>query len=311
MRRHVTRDSLPQEGDLSEEILLNPKFCHRAYATYRSLDPDHAARFIYLDVKSLPRTGLHFMRNSFETLLQKQFSFCEWYNEPGCCRQMPCAVTGYAIEQQDILHLRMIKSHDFDLADPVFPAKGAVRRLILLRDPVYLLTSWWALRVLFFQRDLLKRHGITQRKIDYTHDRRVIKSAYRIIDDEGVSHTRKELRAWMLKVLPYLLGFAQKWAKAIQDNPQDYKVVRYSETPQAVLDVLEQIAPQLPADARQRVEDFRINKQNVFQARSDPFVSQSESITAFLRNEADAFHAAATALKEQDQSGLLFAGSEN
>lgn len=311
MRRQTPQGTFPAVDDPSKKGQQRTRFCQPAYTTYKNLDPERQARFVYLDVKSLPRTGLHFMRNSFENLLQKQFSFCEWYYEPGCCRQMPCAVTGYATEMQDAPLLRMIKSHDLNLTDPVFLAEGPIQRLILLRDPLYLLTSWWALRVLYLQRDLLKQHGIKQGSINFAHDIHVMRAAYRIIDEEGISHTSVQLQAWLKQVSPYLLGFARKWAQAMQANPRNCRLVRYKATPQAVLEILEQMRPWLPTDTLQRIEAFRINNSNIFQTRSDPFITQSKRISDFLQNEADIFRAVASALNQQDRTGFLAAGPEN
>ena len=116
------------------EMSADPK--ERVLNVYRNLPPSRQANFRYLDVKSLPRTGLHFMRNTFQSILGDSFSFCEWYTEPGCCRQMPCAVTGFATELQDRPLVQMLKSHDFKLTDPAFPTDGPIRRTHLDTKPL-------------------------------------------------------------------------------------------------------------------------------------------------------------------------------
>ena len=135
--------------------------------------------FIYLDVKSLPRSGLHYMYDTLQGVLGPAFRFCEWYGEPGCCRQMPCALTclatpagpAQAMAQTqataDRPVLRLVKSHDLDLSDPDFAPRGALRRIVLLREPLSLLTSWWTLQILYHNAPLLAAHHIMIDKISY------------------------------------------------------------------------------------------------------------------------------------------------
>lgn len=305
MLRQVIATTLPAREPSPQGSRDPATFCQRAFDTYRSLPPERQANFVYLDVKSLPRTGLHFMRNSFESLLREHFSFCEWYTEPGCCRQMPCAVTGYATERRDIPLLRMMKSHDFDLIDPVYAPEGPIRRLVLLRDPLYLLTSWWSLQVLYLSDDLLKRHGIMKSKLNFSHGPHVVDSAYRIIDAEGEDIPVAPLHTWLEQKTPYILGFVSKWAEAAREHPQNCRIVQYRDTPEAVLQVLDHLGPCLPEDAHARIEAFRTGRNSIFKARQDPFHSKSQRIADFLRHEAESFRAAAEALCRQDRTGLL------
>lgn len=274
-------------------------------AIYRGLPAARLANFRYLDVKSLPRTGLHFMRNSFESILRDNFSFCEWYTEPGCCRQMPCAVTGYATEGQDRPMLRMVKSHDFDLADPAFPTGGPLRRLILIRDPLYLLTSWWTLQMLYLRADLLKRHGIMTDKLSFAHGPHVLRSAYRLIDAEAEMPPSQALAGWLGKQTPYVTGFVAKWqAAALADGPGT-RILRYRETPAAILDIIDEIAGQLDDAARARLVAFRDRRDSGFVARQSPFEGPSSRISAYMRENAALFLAAARTILEQDETGLL------
>ncbi|MGA0543428.1 hypothetical protein [Neotabrizicola sp. VNH66] len=303
--RKVITETLPSTGQAPSAAKKPPKFSQSALDVYSALDPARQARFIYLDVKSLPRTGLHFMRNTFESLLREHFSFCEWYNEPGCCGQMPCAVTGYATEVPEVPLLRMLKSHDFDLTDPVFPPGGPIRRLILLRDPLYLLTSWWTLHVLYLRSSLLQQNGIGTHKISFAHGPHVVRSAYRILDEEGTLPPVATLKAWLEEKTPYVLGFVDKWAEAARQHPQTCRIVPYSKTPEAVLQALEPMLPNLSPDVQARIEAFRRNQGTLFKARQDPFTSQSVKITKFLRDNAEMFRATADALTRQDRTGLL------
>ena len=97
-----------------------PRHSKEAYVFYERISRLSVNKsippFIMIDSKSLPRSGLHYMKKTFESVLSNNFSFCEWYWETGCCKKMPCALTGYAkeCERTKTSKLRMTKSHDFD-----------------------------------------------------------------------------------------------------------------------------------------------------------------------------------------------------
>ncbi len=109
----------------------------------RDAEENVAPLYIQFDTKSLPRSGLHYMKRTFSKILDEYFSFCEWYQEPGCCKKMPCTLTGYSqqVEKTQTARLRLTKSHDFALDDPVFLPMFSLRRVILVRQPLHLLTS--------------------------------------------------------------------------------------------------------------------------------------------------------------------------
>lgn len=291
--------------DTVAPLLPEEALSKRTIGIYRNLPPSRLENFRYLDVKSLPRTGLHFMRNTFESILRENFSFCEWYTEPGCCKQMPCAVTGYATEAQDRPMLRMAKSHDFDLTDPAFTPLGPIRRLILIRDPLYLLTSWWALQVLYLRAELLNRHGITKPMLSFAHGPHVVRAAYRIIDDEGEMPTTRALTKWLNRQIPYVTGFTAKWNLAVQEDGVGTRIVRYRETPDAILDMLDEIAGSFDDETRSRLETFRQQRDTVFVQRPHPFESQSTRISAFLTENARHFQEAAQEIITRDTTGLL------
>ena len=272
---------------------------------YRNLPPPRLANFRYLDVKSLPRTGLHFMRNIFDSILQTNFSFCEWYTEPGCCGQMPCAVTGFATEGQDKPMLRMLKSHDFELSDPAFATAGPVRRLIMIRNPLYLLTSWWTLQTLYFNSELLKRHGIMTTKINFAHGPHVVRSAYRIIDAEAEMPSQEVLADWLLDKIPYMTGFVAKWQEAARQDASNTRIVRYQDTPDAALGILDEIADQLDDATCARLSVFRDQRKSIFVERTSPFEGKSTRISAFMHENSAMFVQTAQSILEQDLTGLL------
>jgi hypothetical protein len=277
----------------------------KVIGVYRNLPPSRLANFRYLDVKSLPRTGLHFMRNSFGSILQGSFSFCEWYTEPGCCRQMPCVLTGYATESQDRPMLRMVKSHDFNLSDPAFPTTGPIRRLILIRDPLYVLTSWWALQTLYLRADTLKRHGILSANINFAHAPHIMRAAYGIIDAEADMPPTQSLVGWLGKQVPYVMGFTAKWHEAARRDGAGTQIVRYRETPEAIMSIVDEIATVLDDETRARLETFRLQRDTIFKERATAFDAPSTRISAYMRENSSLFLKAAQEIIDQDSTGLL------
>jgi len=105
----------PPEGVSTEiwtELLLNG--CAASEVKLPSLQ--------LVESRSLPRSGHHFLRHLLEQACGEQFSYCEGYQEPGCCRSSPCSVAAYwrYAREHNQPHLRLLKSHDFALTDATF-----------------------------------------------------------------------------------------------------------------------------------------------------------------------------------------------
>ena len=94
---------------------------------------------ILIECKSTPRSGLHFLKNTLNDFLGKNFSFCERYNEPGCCKKFPCALSCFNDEaaKNQKSHLRLAKSHDFQINDRKIKTSEE-KRLVILSATLYL-----------------------------------------------------------------------------------------------------------------------------------------------------------------------------
>lgn len=217
---------------------------------------------------------------------------------PGCCRAMPCAMTSYA--ETGGFHLRLLKSHDFELADPVLPVAGAMQRLVLIRDPLPILTSWWTLHLLQLNQKHLSDHGIVLKKIYYQHEKPVIQKAYRILERHAVMPTSEVLRTWLQQQQAYMAAFMQKWA----DLPNT-RTVNYVEMPQVVLELLQPWENKLDEGARRRLDRFRESGLKAFTPRSSAFVGPVDKITSHLEEHAPLFLDAVTRILNADSSGKL------
>ena len=262
---------------------------------------DHADRHIVLDVKSIPRSGLHYMKRQFSHLFQDRFSFCEWYQEPGCCKRMPCAFFPHSAG--DGAALRMLKSHDFDLSDPVYPVTPGLQRLILVRDPLYVLTSHWVLHLLAKNKEILAANDIRFEKIVYLHEPAVLSRAYALLDEAAVIPDAEAVAMFLSEQQEYLTGFARKWAVAAE-MPRTY-VVPYDKTPLAIEACLAPIREAMSADQRARLDDYTASWRKSFQPRQDPFRGPTPYLSSLLERHSALFRATADAVRDSDSSGFF------
>jgi hypothetical protein len=281
-------------------INSNLTFSPKSYAYYQDLSKACVEKttppFILLDCKSLPRSGLHYMKKTFANLLGDNFSFCEWYHEPGCCRKMPCALTGYA-EQSRKEHspkLRLVKSHDFLLDDPVYTPIYCLRRMILIRDPLFILTSWFCLDQLDEHKQFLQFSDLNVDKIWFSHETELLATAYQIIDKTFVAPNSDTLLAWLEEKKNYILGFLTKWVKPEIENPQFFlHVVKYEEINSFIVNLLFELRMHLSEETIKRIDAFSQRGVKNFNIRNDPYHSPSKKLTAYMIENSYAFQATA------------------
>lgn len=251
-------------------------------------DRRHAG--LLLETRSIPRSGLHYMRNMLESVLGMNFYFCEWYNEPGCCRTSPCRLgRSLARESPEPFRLTMVKSHDFDFSDPVDPPEANTVRLILVRDPIFVLTSWWSLYCLDLNKGLLQAHGVNMTRVNYRHDKRLVQRAHAIVGEMGhIPGPKGGLETFLNQQTLYLLRFLRKWQAVAKAQPGATRFVNYTDTHAAVINVLAPHRQAMAHDARSRFD--RIASQDkTFKPRADPFTGPSLRMSMHLAENADMF----------------------
>jgi hypothetical protein len=244
-------------------------------------------------------------------VFERRFSFCEWYQEPGCCRQMPCAVTGFATEAERTGHLalRMVASHDFQLEDPDYPTGPALQRLVLVRDPLFVLTSWWALDLLTARAPVLRARGLNPEKLFYLHEPAALAEAWGLISEEFVPPAAGALQAWLEGRKAYLLGFARKWAGSVARTETGARVIDYDARSDATLGLLDDWRPRMSAEQQERLDRLQPGGQPRFAHRANPFAGPTPEISGFLEDNAGPFLAVAAAIAREDATGLLKTGS--
>jgi hypothetical protein len=195
----------------------------------------------------------------------------------------------------------MIKSHDFELLDPVFPTNSVLRRILVLRDPVYCLTSYWSLQVIEHNQDLLKAHGINPVKVYHLHEKPVLQMVYGLIDSLGSVPCEADLVDFLRNTKNYMLGFIHKWGRCV---PKE-SIVRYEEVKDFAMSLIESLAPRLPADAQHRFENWKDRPENQFHARSSPFLTDSRRMSEHLSQHAELFCRFAEEIRQEDQTGCF------
>lgn len=251
--------------------------------------------FLLIDSKSLPRSGLHYLKNTLSKVFGEHFSFCEWYQEPGCCKQSPCAYTGFATHARETgsLRIRLIKSHDFALDDPIYPTSPHLQRLILVRDPLYILTSWFALDQLTAHKDLLAKNGIIINKIWLAHEKEVLQPAYQLLDQHFNAPSTAALGNWLQQKTQYIAGFMKKWVEPLRDQSSGVtKIVHYDQINAYIQGLAEVYRPYVSAEAAERIgKAARVTSQQ-FQKRADAFSAPSPRLTDYLKENEILFRCA-------------------
>lgn len=257
-------------------------------------------RSLLLECKSLPRSGLHYMKSVFTRALGDRFSFCEWYHEPDCCRKMPCTVgacsgvgTGGCGRGQGV---KLTKSHDFDLRDPLSALGDGMMRIILVRDPLYILTSWYTLDCLSCYAGLLAEHGIDVRRIWYLHERKPLADAFEIIDGCFIDSSASELEHWLSGKSAYIAAFLEKWALPLAERPvAGMELVSYGEIDVFVNRVL----------AACGLASSAIRHEATFRPRISPYSAPSRKVGDYLLRHARRFERYASRVRGADRRMMI------
>lgn len=252
--------------------------------------------FLLIDSKSLPRSGLHYLKNTLSKIFGDCFSFCEWYQEPGCCRQSPCSYTGFASHAQETgnIRIRLLKSHDFALDDPIYPTGEHLTRLVLLRDPLYILTSWFALEQLIRYKDILAQNGIMINKIWISHEKEVLQSAYKILDSCFEDPSKASTVNWLNEKIRYISAFLRKWLDPIHNNtPNNTKIIYYDQISMYVQELVEAYQPYAYGDISERINYSMSNEKKKFKKRDDAFEAPFLKLENYIKSNSLLFTLAA------------------
>ena len=314
LRQAKLRMQGPEGGDgsadgVSGSYETNPRFAADPYEFYRSLAmSEEPRRFLLVDSKSLPRAGLHYLKNTLSRLLPDQFSFCEWYQEPGCCKKMPCALKAYAeaAQRSERWKIRLVKSHDFLLDDPDFPVLPNVQRLILIRDPIFILTSWFELEEFNRYSEALRHNAIDMKKLWLYHEPELTNFATRIIDEIYEPRSEAAIIDWLVEKSRFIAAFLEKWAyPAIQEPDLGWRVVSYERINGYVAALVNTFGEQMDdagaAELNRKMETERAR----FKPRMDPFKLKSNAISADIRRRAKLFREAAETVTESEKFRAL------
>lgn len=265
---------------------------------------EQVGRFLLLESKSLPRSGLHYMKSLFARALGECFSFCEWYYEPDCCRKMPCAAGSgscsgaqgrEAVRQTGV---RLTKSHDFELLDPLSAPAQGMMRIILVRDPLYALTSWYTLECISrYDRRLVER-GIDARKIWYLHDRKLVADAFAAVDDCFEDPAVEDLKEWLTRQSAYIAAFLEKWALPAVERPvRGVELVSYEE--------IDAFVGRLLADNGIGATAANSPANAVFRPRISPYSAPSPRVGDYLARNARLFERYASRIRAVDRRMMI------
>jgi hypothetical protein len=155
--------------------------------------------------KSIPRSGHHLLKEILRSGFRDNFVHCEWYYEPGCCRQIPCKLhQAYCEEGQTV---QFIKSHDFTLDDPMLGVRDNVITLVSYRHPLWSLTSNF---VYCLRQTEAQRLGIAD-KMSYLHEPAVVNELTNRCHEHLPLWRGAALNLWLAEQINYQIKFFRKW----------------------------------------------------------------------------------------------------
>ncbi len=248
---------------------------------------------IIIDSKSLPRSGLHFLEGCFRNFCSDlTVHFCEWYHEPGCCRSQPCKVAMHFVEgaQPNQAGIFLCKSHDFALGDEVYKTTKTRRRLILVRDPLSILTSWFELHQVARYQRYLRSFGIEKEAIQYRHDAFLYKKAIQKIDEIYSAPDKSEFKSWLKSKAKYIFSFCEKWLPYDQSNDEFTDVLTYPH----ITEYVEKIVSVVGCEAAGGSQQSR----QMVSAR-EPFALRSKLVSDTVWNYRKEFEAVSGLLLEK------------
>lgn len=229
-------------------------------------------QLILIESKSAPRSGHHFLKKILENRYKENFSYCEKYHEVGCCGLSPCNAEPYwcyAIDKKRF-HLRMVKSHDFQLEDEPWELFPGAIRLVQVRDPLACLISWLELDQFAVNQDMLNAHGINISRLSLYHEPALVETASKFIDLYGRVMSAQEAAVCIEEKSEYLIRFIRKWLPTCQPldgmpRRQGTYLLRYEVIASKVRCLTSLDGQRLPLFYNQ--PRFRV-KQDVFRRRS-------------------------------------------
>ena len=168
---------------------------------------------LLIESRSLPRSGHHFLKNSLKRAFNGEFSYCEGYMEPGCCNSNPCEMRSYwnFARKRKLNHIRLVKSHDFNLTDLTFKPPIGMLRLIQVRKPLEVLVSWLELQQFSHNENLLNSQNIRLNRLYLYHEIQLKEEAWSIIDESGTVMDEEQTIKWLKEKANYIERFLKKW----------------------------------------------------------------------------------------------------
>ena len=212
-------------------------------------------------------------KSLLKTATNGKFSYCESYQEPGCCKGNPCGVNSYwhHARNKHENHLRLIKSHDFLLKDKTFNCMPGMFRIIQLREPFDLIISWLELAQLATNKDLLNSKNINISRIYLYHEPSLLEESWEIIDKYGKTMSDTKTSQWLSSKKEYIKSFLLKWLPisntiSTQElHPCGNFVLHYHDMkdPQALLNLL-----QIKKYDQTKLPTFKPTKENTTKRKS-------------------------------------------
>jgi hypothetical protein len=231
---------------------------------------------IAIECKSLPRSGFHYLKNTLSNHLSDQFSYCGRYDELGCCKTSPCHLSDTFLEyakKRNRSHIRLLKSHDFDLDDAVPKIDRSHQLLVLIRDPLFVITSMWMLKEYMRHHVKLTESHISAMRLLNFFEPSLLNRANELIDQHFMPLRADVFQSWLDWVCGYMHRFYHQWV--INASNKEGHIVVYEDIPKYAESILSLCIPK---------QDIHITP---FSPRGDAYSVGSLQVSAYLLSQRD------------------------
>lgn len=194
--------------------------------------------------------------------------------------------------------LRLTKSHDFELTDPQYPTGFEYRRIILIRDPLYSLTSYFVLSELSRHRVGLRQRNINIENIWLSHPPNEVQAAYKALDLFYSPPSTDYLETWLSNKREYFIKFFEKWVlPSAKDEKAFEKIVTYPEINKFIGLLVDQLHVNFVDIDWELLSERKSSSLRDFSSRNSPFNANSNQIQHVLEQHKQLFIESAENIK--------------
>jgi len=127
-------------------------------------------------------------------------------------------------------------------------------------------------------------------KIWLSHEKEVLNSAYRILEDVFQPPAIEDLKTWLGEKSDYLLSFLNRWVEPelMKGDPHTH-LISYHQINPFILQLTENYRNHISAPVLKATAEFASRGKDKFSSRDDPFSAKTEAVSQYLKENSSEF----------------------